>query len=182
MFRLLLGKNPDNMLTIYCQERRLKQDMPIRGDDIDVGDRQELFVPVELVFDALIAPNVNVPAQQMRGRLYGCIDGMLGDDIGENLAFFIVFDRHVASCERDPSRKIATSLAVAVVDRNDFKVYPKSPEIYFSFSLIDLERKNRAALTMSAARVLRISAAVSAGYLSVIGWWRLLASAKFPPM
>src|SRR6266487_2775084 len=95
---VLLGQDPDDMVTVYREECRLKKYMSIGCQYVHIGHWQELFIQVEFVFDALIVSDVDMSAHQMRCCLNSCIDGAFGDNVCEYLSLFIIFYRHVTSC------------------------------------------------------------------------------------
>ena len=80
------------MRTPHCKEWRLKERLSVRSQHAYIGHRQKFFIEIQFILDALIPADVKMPADQMRGRLDGGLDGDLRYNIGENLAFFIILN------------------------------------------------------------------------------------------
>src|SRR6266498_4898015 len=95
---VLFRKNPNDMVAIYREKWCLKKDTSIGSQDIHIGHRQELFLRIKFILDALVMSDVNMPTHQMRCRLDSRIDRALGDNICKYFALFVIFNGHVASC------------------------------------------------------------------------------------
>lgn len=87
------------MGALHGQEGRLEKGVPFWAQYGGIGQCQEFFIPIEFILDALIPVDMHATADQVRGGLNGGIYGDLGNDICEDLAFFIIFNGHIASLE-----------------------------------------------------------------------------------
>jgi hypothetical protein len=100
LFRFILfWKDPNDMSALDSHKGRLKECVPLGIQDRDIGQRQESFIPIQFILDALVAAYVKASTHQVRGRLNSSIDSYLGDDICKDLAFIIVFNGHITSLE-----------------------------------------------------------------------------------
>jgi hypothetical protein len=85
------------MVSPHCQERRLKQHLPVRRQDTHIGDSQETLIPVQFVNETLIPADMYTPAQHVRSGLDGGMDRDFGHKISEDFSPVIVFKTHGTS-------------------------------------------------------------------------------------
>jgi hypothetical protein len=94
---LLFRQDPDDVVPVDGKKRRLEENLAIHSQDADIRNGNEFIALVELILDALVPADVNVPAHQVFCRLHCGGDWSFGDNIGKSLALFIIFNRHIAS-------------------------------------------------------------------------------------
>ena len=75
----------------------MENNLSICAEDVGIGDRQEAFIQIQLILDALVPAYVNIATQQMRCGLYRSQHGCFGNNVCKNFALVVIFDGHIAS-------------------------------------------------------------------------------------
>ena len=88
--RIRFWKYPDDTGALNGKEWRFMQHAPIRVEDGHFGEREEFFLAVELILQALVAADVEPPAYLMRGGLDQRVYGNFGDHLRIDLSFVII--------------------------------------------------------------------------------------------